>query len=127
MIKVKKVYVNDENDNAIVIDGSLSNVEREEVLDMCSRWKNMFLFGLPHHATKRKLAAKAGIIYEKWKDCPKVCISYIPMERDGNLVIKLLFSETSEKPHTEEEVGYLISLFQQNIIEEIESLQPQTQ
>ncbi len=118
---VKKVFVNDE-DNGIVIGGDLSVTAKEEILDICSRWKNMFLFGLPHHATKRKLAAKAGIIYEKWKDCPKVCISYIPMERDGDLVIKLLFSETSEEPHTEEEIEYLISLLQQHIIEEIETL-----
>lgn len=127
MIKVKKVYVNDENDNAIVIDGSLSNVEREEVLDMCSRWKNMFLFGLPHHATKRKLSAKAGIIYKKWTESPKVCISYIPKQlKNGDLAIKLLFSSTSKKRAKAERL-YFIQLFQQNIIEEIESLQPQTQ
>ena len=119
---VKKVCVK-ENDNEIVISGDLSITAREEILDVCSRWKNMFLFGLPHHATKRKLAAKAGIIYKKWADCPKVCISYVPVERsNGDLIIKLLFSNTDTAPHTEKEIDYLISLFQQDGVEEIESL-----
>ena len=123
MIKVKKIYVNSENDNAIVIDGNLSDVAKEEVLDICSRWKNMFLFGLPHHAAKRKISAEAGIIYDKWKDSPKVCISYLPRQlENGDLAIKLLFSNTSTPPRSEQEVVYFISLFQQHVAEEIESL-----
>ena len=123
---VKKVYVENGNDNAIIIDGNLSTITREEILDICSRWKNMFLFGYPHHSKKRKLSAKAGIIYEEWKDSPKVCISYIPSQlENGGLSIKLLFSNTSPRLHSEEEITYLISLFQQNVIEEIESLQLQ--
>lgn len=122
VIMVKSVYVKDE-DNGIVLDSGLSITAREEVLDVCSRWKNMFLIGYPHHSNKRKLSAKAGIIYKKWEDCPKVCISYLPMEREnGDLVIKLLFSNTSKEPRTKKEIDYLISLFQQYVVEEIEAL-----
>lgn len=120
---IKEIYANSENDNAIVIDGNLSTVVREEILDICSRWKNMFLFGFPHHATKRKISAEAGIIYDKWEDSPKVCISYLPRQlENGDLVIKLLFSNTSTPPRSEQEVVYFISLFQQHVAEEIESL-----
>lgn len=120
---VKKVYVNNGDDNAIVIDGDLSVVVREEILDICSRWKNMFLFGYPHHAKKRKISAEAGIVYDEWKDSPRVCISYIPSQlENGDLSIKLLFSNTSASPHSDQEINYLISLFQQHVIEEIESL-----
>ncbi len=119
---VKNVYVKD-NDNGIVLDGGLTITAREEILDVCSRWKNMFQFGYPHHSAKRKLSAKAGIIYKRWADCPKVCISYLPIQRsNGDLVIKLLFSNTSKEPHTQKEIEYLISLFQQHVIEEIEAL-----
>ena len=124
MLKVKKVYANSETDNAIIIGNNLSTIEKEELLDICSRWKNMFLLGYPHHSAKRKLSAKAGIIYEKWAGSPKVCISYIPKTLDcGDLSIQLLFSSTSQR--TETERLYFIQLFQQNVIEEIEFLQTQ--
>ncbi|MEE0887934.1 MAG: hypothetical protein U0L97_01820 [Candidatus Saccharimonadaceae bacterium] len=119
---VKKVYLNDE-DNGIVISGDLSITAREEILDVLNRWKNMFLLGYPHHSAKRKISAKAGIIYKKWTDCPKVCITYLPVQRsNGDLVIKLLFSNTDKTPHTKEEIDYLISMFQQHVVEEIEAL-----
>lgn len=118
---IKKVFVNSGDDNAIIIDGNLSDVTKEEILDICSRWKNMFLFGYPHHAEKRKLSAQAGIIYKKWADSPKVCISYIPQQlENGDLSIKLLFSNTTKQ--SDQEIVYLISLFQQHVVEEIESL-----
>lgn len=120
---VKEVYINSSNDNAIILDGNPSTVVKEEILDICSRWKNMFLFGYPHHAKKRRMSAKAGIIYDEWLDSPRVCISYIPKQlENGNLSIKLLFSNTSPRKHSEKEIIYLISLFQQKVIEEIESL-----
>lgn len=119
---VKKIYLNDE-DNGIVISGDLSITAREEILDVLNRWKNMFLLGYPHHSAKRKISAKAGIIYKKWTDCPKVCITYLPVQcSDGDLVIKLLFSNTDKTPRTKEEINYLISMFQQYVAEEIEAL-----
>ena len=61
-MEIKKVFVEDGNDNGIIIDGSnLSTVVKEEILDACSRWKNMFLFGYPHHEEKRIISAEAGI------------------------------------------------------------------
>ena len=119
---VKKIYLNDE-DNGIVISGDLSITAREEILDVLNRWKNMFLLGYPHHSAKRKISAKAGIIYKKWTDCPKACITYLPVQRsNGDLVIKLLFSNTDKTPRTKEEINYLISMFQQYVAEEIEAL-----
>ena len=123
-MEIKKVFVEDENNNGIIIDGSnLSTVVKEEILDACSRWKNMFLFGYPHHEEKRIISAEAGIRYEHWAESPGVCITYLPKQlENGDLLISCLFSDTTSRPHSKDEKALLISLFQQHVIEEIEKI-----
>lgn len=123
-MEIKKVFVEDGNDNGIIIDGSnLSTVVKEEILDACSRWKNMFLFGYPHHEEKRIISAEAGITYEYWAESPGVCISYLPKQlENGDLLISCLFSNTTHRSCSEDEKALLISLFQQNVIEEIQKI-----
>ena len=127
-IRVKKVYVEEKEDgtinNAIIIDGSeLSDVAIEEILDICSQHKNLFLFGYPHHKEKRMIAAHAGLIYQKWQDSPRVCIAYtLKKLSDGDLAIELLFSNTSPRVRSQREIAQLLSLFQQNVLESIEAL-----
>lgn len=81
----------------IKIEGLLSPKEIEKIDCICNRWQNLFELGLPHHRKKRLKLAEAGVVFEKWKDCPRIRIVYSFKEADNALIIRSNPSNTEKK------------------------------
>ncbi|MBR3368521.1 hypothetical protein IKG45_01875 [Candidatus Saccharibacteria bacterium] len=110
--------VNGEN-LTFVVEGDLSVKDREKVMEICHQYKNMYMEGYPHGRQKRQKLAKAGIIYQKWKEYPGVTICYLPKKLNNGLQITALPS--ADKGRTETELQLIAQQWQQDVIDAIEA------
>ena len=116
--------------DAIIIDGTdKNNQARENILGVCHKYKHLYLDGYPHgKKTRRRLYDKAGIVYQKWEESPKICIMYrlVPDESAGKILIKAFIAnleETSSK-YTKRELSLFLQQWQQSVADEVATLVP---
>ena len=97
------------------IKGFLSIEDREKIMAICHQKKNLYMEGYPHGHQKRQKLAKAGIIYKKWEDSPRVVICYLPKMIENGLEITALPS--SAKENTTAELRLIAQQWQQDVID----------
>lgn len=101
---------------------NITNEEKEKLLTILHKHKHLFLDGFPHgKKTRRELKKKAGIVYEKWKDSPEVCITYyLTSTNDGLEIVSMIGNlDDAAKKYTQTELFHFMQLWQQDVIDEI--------
>lgn len=117
-MSIQITSVNGEN-LSFIIEGELSDKDREQIMEICHQKKNLYMKGYPHGRKKREKLAKAGIIYEQWENYPKATICYLPKQLENGLKITALPS--ADKGRTETELQLIAQQWQQDVIDAIEA------
>ncbi len=104
---------------SFIIEGNLSDKDKEAIMEICHQKKNLYMEGYPHGRKKREKLAKAGIIYQKWENYPKATICYLPKQLKTGLKITALPS--ADKSRTSAELQIIAQQWQQDVIDAIEA------
>lgn len=100
-----------------VVKGDLSNNDKEKILEICLKYKKLYMDGYPHGRDKRLKLAKAGVIYTEWEGSPHVTICYLPKTLPDGLEITALPS--AKKGKSAVELQLIAQKWQQDVIDAI--------
>lgn len=113
-------------DNCINIDGIDINAEAiEKVMNICHKYKHLYLDGYPHGRGTRKKLAETGVVFKKWRNSPHICISYIIRKSSENgLSIEAIVAnkEKIKNKYSDEELRLFLYNWQQDVAENIEPM-----
>ena len=102
-----------------VVKGDLSVDDKEKILEICLKYKKLYMDGYPHGRDKRLILAKAGVIYTEWEGSPHVTICYLPKTLPDGLEITALPS--AKKGKSTPELHRIAQQWQQDVVDAIEA------
>ena len=95
----------------------------QKILDICHKWKHMYMEGYPCGRTTRK---QSKTRFKRWGSHPGICFTYLLTDDNEkhNLAIHVIISDMQKlrKKYSEREIMYYAQMYLQNVADEIISI-----